>query len=448
MNTDISALEHNFNAIRRQLQEHFPGLTLCFILSEDTDYTAAIARRRAEIEAHPAGRQMMKALKETKLAETPCLIAKARAKGILPFLGKEKTLACIMCVTDESYTDPERLRQRGFAMAWHVLNAMSNPTAESNLHAGGVIIPTYTDEASFAWHNMMADAFSALSLEMLGKRGSIRALEKRRNLQALTTRQHYHAEYYPFPVIADATNLVYSHERADEGFGKTNIFERALQMTHEIGLTFDQNVVLEWFAFAKPAQEMAWLNIDTRKILGAAAHTSEDAYARSVAYMVAESLGVEPAPLHGLGVYNTFTEIESNERLYRKISEEAFEEFLSRASAKNNADGFRHTAARQNKELLEGKFMEWCAPALIAAADTFEKSTDGGEQRADAVRATFRATTRNITADILRKLARAVTLVRREEIHPGPEHVAVILREDIDTRWMADTLLINPVSGR
>jgi hypothetical protein len=448
MDPQPATIEHTCNAVRRQIQQEFPDLDLIFVIARKGHIEEALERKRGELD-NPDAERLLQALLKTGAEGTTCIIAKVREKKLIPLFAKKKTLAAILIFADKSHTDLERLRQRTYAMAWHVLNVVVDPGFEKRLDKDSTMTLAYEDETALAWSNMLADSFSALVLEVQGKKGAIRALAKRRSTMALEAHPDYMAEHYPYPIVMDAALLVYDDARREGTLAKDKPFTRALEMTKEIGITFDQATVLQWWAFGRPAQEMAWLNIDKSNILGTAVHTSEDPYARSTAYMVAELLGIEPAPVTAsVSIYNAFTDMEVNERHHRKLCDDLFQSALSKAAVTGKAEFLRREAARQNKTLLEGQLVSWCTPGLLAAADAFETAPLEEGKNIEAARDAFKNFAAKMNGEALRKLGQILINLRRTGGETGPEHVAVALREDTDLQSFSDALLIHPETGR
>ncbi len=441
-------IEHTCNAVRLQVSEEFPDLAMYFIVYHQGDAEKALQHKRKELEKHPAGPLLLPALKKASPDQTICLAAQEREKKFLKLLAHKKTLAVLFLLIDESITDADRLRQRVLALAWHALNALEKPETKSVFDKNQILTVRYENEISTAWHNMLADTFSALVFEMQGKKGAIRALANRRSTAALDAQSNHAPEFYPYPVVMDAALLVYNETRKEGLLSKTRPLTQAFEMTGEIGITFDQSTVLQWWAFAKPAQEMAWLNKSKNDILGAAIHASEDPYARSIAYLVAETLTIDPSPLSAITFYNTFADPEINERNYRKASDEIFQVLLPKASLLNRSDPLRVEAAKQNKKLMEGHIMNWCAPALVAAADAFDSQPADDGKNTEAARKAFENTRRKMSGETLAKLGQMLITLRRTLHETGPEHAAAAMREDKYLRSFADTLLIHPETGK
>jgi hypothetical protein len=432
MALDTNSIEHNCNTLRRQIQDEFPRLALHFIVYQPGKVGKAIAHKREEIGDHPAAAQIMPLLQKTDPDKDFFVLASAKEKHFLPFLAREKTLACIF-LQDAGFEEGDQVRHHALFLTWHVL---------TKIIEGDDTFSAISEE-TLSWHNMLADAFAALSLEMHGKKGFIRALARRRAQMTLEPTPDYIAEDYPYPVVMDAAQLVYDDTRKAGTLSKSKLYTQALEMTREIGITFDAATVLQWWAFAKPAQEMAWLGIDRNRIIGAAVHSSEDPYARSTAYLVAEILNIEPGLMSDITLYNAFTDQEANERHHKKLCDDLLQDLLSRREPESNGDIFRNEAIKQNKKLLEGQLIGWCAPALILTGQIFDKKTSEMAKLEEVKRA-YSEACRKTNSEVLRKLGLILINLRRASDEITVLRVAeAILRDDhVVVQDLADALLL------
>lgn len=429
---ETAAIEHTCNTVRRQIQEEFPDLTLSFIVYAPGKLAKGVDHKRHEIEAHPAGPAILPLLKKAEADKTPFVMAKAKEKKLIPLLAREKTLACIFLKEDGTFADTDQLRQHAYELAWHALHKIIDKDDTLT-----------TDQEGFAWHNMLADCFSALVMEMQGKKGAVRNLARRRCSLALEAKPGYDAEHYPYPAVMDAAQLIYDDMRKAGNLTKTKLFSQGLEMAREIGITFDRSTVLQWQSFARPAQEMAWLGIDKNRIIGAAVHSSEDPYARSTAYLVAEILSIEPTPVSDISLYNAFTDQEANERHHRKICEETLQNLLSKREPDSNGNIFRIEAIKQNQKLLQGQLIGWCAPALILAGEIFDRNITENAKLEEVKRA-YTEACKKTNREVLRILGMIMANLRHEGKDVTAENLAaaVLHDEHVYVQDLSDALLI------
>lgn len=377
MGLETSAADHACNVVRRQVQEEFPDLTLLYIVHESGERQKALEARYPEIREHPAGEVFLPHLRRVVEQDGPEFsgIAVGSAKKLLKFFAREKTLACFFVNADWLET-VEDTRRHALFLAYHVLSLTEDLKAKKKQdvqEVGGIVIPV-PDKTLHVWKNMLADTFSALAMELEKRRDWIGELGRMRSMAALSAVPGEQPEFHPFPLVLDATRLLY-HDMGKAHTG-TGLIHRAMEMTREIGETFDRTSVRQWWAFSRAAQEMAWMGANPNTILGAAVYNSEDPYARATAYLVAEALNIQtlaPAPA---GSYNPFAEAEVNERHHLKICDERFRAIMSKANIQNSSEPFVEEARKQNKKLLEGNPVGWCAYPLLCAEVFFRISPD------------------------------------------------------------------------
>ncbi len=431
MALDIASIEHTCNTLRRQIQEEFPDLALNFIVYQPGKLEKSIAHKRNELQEHPAFGALAPLLKKADPDREIFVTATAHEKKLLAFMARRKTLACVFLKDDGAFEDTDQLRHHALTLAWHALGSIVE-----NEDPATVSTPV--------WRNMLADAFAALTMEMQGKKGFIRALAKKRSTMALEPKADYMAEDYPYPVVMDAAQLVYDDMRKASNLVKSKLFTQALEMTREIGITFNAGTVLQWEAFAKPAQEMAWLGVDKNKILSTAVHSSEDPYARSTAYMVAEILNIEPAVVSDNTLYNAFTDQEANERHHKKICDDLLQDLLARREAESNGEIFRKEMLKQNKRLLEGQLIGWCAPALGLAAQIFDKKIPEAAKLQE-VKRVYSEACRKTNSEVLRTLGQILIGLRRAGGEVTTRHLAqaVLQDEHVVVQDLADALSLS-----
>ncbi len=375
MGLDTAAADHACNVVRRQIQEEFSDLTLLYIVHESGERQKALEARLAELRIHPAGEIFLPRLRHMaeQDGEEFSGIAIKSGKTLLNPFARNKTLACFFVNADWLAT-AEDARRHALFLAYHALSLIEDhKTGEKDdvQESNGIITPV-PDKTLRVWKNMLADTFSALAMELEKRRDWIGELGRRRSLAALSAAPGEQPELYPFPLVLDATRLLY-HDMG-KAQGTAGLVHHALEMTREIGETFDRASVRQWWAFSYTAQDMAWMGAEPNAILGAAVYNSEDPYARATAYLVAEALNVHTLTAASASSYNPFAENETNERHHLKICDERFRMTMSKANIQNSSEPFVEEAAKQNRKLLEGNPIGWCAYPLLCAEVFFRIS--------------------------------------------------------------------------
>jgi hypothetical protein len=150
----------------------------------------------------------------------------------------------------------------------------------------------------------------------------------------------------------------------------------AMEVTRDIGQTYDETLFRQWHEFSQSAQEMAWCGLDPGTILGAAIYTGENTYVRSIADMVAEFVEIKPAAVSTLEHYNPFTEQEVNARVHHRKCLEDFRSLFMPIRPLQAVEILKVAAGRQNVKLSTGNPTGWCAYAVMAAVSAIEANPE------------------------------------------------------------------------
>lgn len=431
----LSDAEKICSGVSRKISEDFPHLTLYYIPHETGQRRHAFEIKRLELKKHPAGEKIIpiiEKLSRQEKSQTKFIgMARGKSRGLLDIFKPEKSIACFFLNVDY-FESAEDITIESYNLGWHALNLLENyrkkKTDEYKI-VSGVIRPNLTP-LSYSRGNMLGDAFASIILEESGKKGSIRKLAKRRALMSVSQVLKYRAEYYPFAIAGDLTQVVYK-DFFNYTQAKTRPFEQALQMTAEISETLDDSIIRQWWSFARPAQEMTWMRFDFKRILGAAVYGSEDPHVHTTAYAIADILSAEPVRLTDLQTYNPFADQESFERQHKKACVEILDKVIKKAIKDDNPLAFKEEAIRQNQKLVDGDVISWCSYPLAIAAKAFEKS---GEEEARTV---FEKACAEVPWNTIKKLNTFIALKRREAETITHRHLGTLVQGDKELKYLA-----------
>ena len=439
MPLDTAIIERACNTIRRQVLDEYPDLTVQFIVYGGGGLARAIEAKRGELMDHPAGALFFPFLKKmTQSGKTPygvCGIAWQSRAAFWRFFSRRSTLVCCLVCADD-YDDANGLQYALYARVRQALALYLDPARAKDTRPQGFIEYKAAPQEA-AWNDMLAEAFAALVLESQGQKASVRGLARRRCTAALEASLPGVVDRHPFPMLVDATMVVLGEMRT-AGFDKAKPFAQAYAMSEEIGMTFDQETVLQWWAFTQPAQKMAWLGLDKNRILSAAVNTSEDPYARSTAYLVAETLGLEPAATLAGSFYNFFCDPEANERHHTKLCNDILETVRAKMDAADaNAQAVLSAEiTRNNTKLLSGEMIGWCAPALL----TLTKNTPDP-------RKAFYTVADQINNQVLRALAEIIIALKQHGQPVTLETIGTAAREEPTLHYL-DFEALSPYTAK
>ncbi|MCB1562193.1 MAG: hypothetical protein KDJ75_01340 [Alphaproteobacteria bacterium] len=385
MSLETPILQHIGNTIKRKVAEAFPDLTLVLAIYKDKEWEQALEDACAKeneppvLDMEPLRIAALKSVKAGKPAMACLLESPSKTFSGLWKKGQNYALLLIPAGIFETRDDAE---QGIYTLSWDAIALLElRQSGQEKLFKvkGSFIIPDFPPLYQ-ARTNMLADTFCALMRRIEGHKNAITGLAGQRSLMSVSPVPAYKAELYPFPIVTDAAKLIY-RDLEDVLKPKLCPVARAVQMTREIGDTFDDLSLRQWAAFASAAQEMAWGESCKNTILSAATYTSEESYIRPIAYIVAESLHLEPAPPARGDIYNPFADQEANERLHRKTCGRILRTTLSKALSEQSTVHFYDRARQCNEDLLGNKPIGWCAGPLLEAAEAFQSAM--AEENAD-----------------------------------------------------------------
>ena len=373
---DHTAIDHARNVIRRQVQEEIPALTPIIVLHDGDNRATMIERSKTEISQNFGGGRIMSILQSHADATESEFIGILHVeKPSLPLMPPRRFLYAMIFINIAELETPDDARLLMYSLAWQAMTLAQdhmNPEHETARDEDGMIRPDW-DPLTLAKHNLAAEVFATLMIELQGTEGFIQQVAQDRLRTTLTRVPGAHPERYPFPIVMDTLQIV--HDDLQESFNpKARIISQALQFTEEVMDTHeDENSVRQWWAFAEAAQEMAWMEFEVDDILSAATYTSEDPYVRATAHMVADFLGRDPSAISDLGSYNPFTDSEANMRAHKRACDKTLDAIMPREFEDYVLSRFRAAIQEQNKRLSQGFPLGWNARALDILIGIVEK---------------------------------------------------------------------------
>ena len=452
MSLGIVALNHACNVVRRQFQDEIKNLTLFFIVHAPGERVKAFESKRDELLALPGGAEAMEAVKLCSQFKPDTSMFVGLGEGVeekfFSFLKTPKNLAVFfMNVAD--FDDENDMYQRIYHLTWQALSLIEHYKAEKTdfyLVNDGAIRPAY-NLLNLSRENMLGDAFSAIIMELQGHKHYIQTLARKRCQMCLKPVTGYRSEHYPYPIAADATQIVYE-ELTEEHSSKVKLITQAIEITKEIGFTYDDNSIRQWMEFSGAAQEMAWLDYNSTRILSMAIYASEDPYVRSTAYIVSEILNMEPSILADLNEYNPYADNETNERLHAKLCNESFETLIQNAKNKDDTHLFIEKARAQNEKLLTGQVTGWCAYSMLEAGEAFKQAFLDDENPEEQAKIAFKEAQEILPWDGILKVGKLIMNKKRQGFEITTPLVIDLCEDHSVYHPVAEALLsVSPVTG-
>lgn len=391
MSIDLKTARHECNVIKRIIMRCHPRLQIQFILHKENEREKAFATESRQLTNHPAGRYIFEHPDNNSLREILkenqsrfVCIAKQDNPGFLGFF-KQKSYLALCFINYDHFDNIEKLRNHGFHLAWHAIALRNNYENSHSAQNKDSSPPKFKDEYNIlspdlssqehCHRNLLGDIFSACIQTIMGREKASDILAKQRIANTLSASTGFCAEYYPFPMCLDTLEHLFKTNIEQYKKSKHPVLS-AVEITEDIGTTYEPASIEKWHSFSIPAQQMAWTNNDIQTILGAALYTGENTYAQSIADMIAERLSIKPQIITNLQYYNPFTNQEANARMHRKLCLDLLYNLLAHLITPKDHQTVIEVIEKQNMALLEGNVMSWCVPALIPIEELIRECPD------------------------------------------------------------------------
>lgn len=427
----LAAADHACNVVRRHLADEYPDLNILFILHDGQRKDQAIARKMSELRTLPGAGKILAALGANKnevLIPPGFIGLRLEQKRPWLFFTREEVVACAL-LDMSLLPDVEAVELEAWRMGWYalwLLQAVREEKHSDFIQIEGVLRPALVGDA-YLYHNFLADVFCAYVHEFLGSRGAVRTLAGKLALATVTPTPRAQPEFYPLPVAVDIVQAILD----DFGPRTENLkpLRRAWRLMEETARLCDHKLVSQWQSFARAAQDMAWTGVHRNKILGAAIYTNEDPYTRSIAYLLAETLNIEPAmPVQG-DFLNAFADPETNARHHHALCMDAMDRCLSKAILTQDNYVFLDEWVRQNKRLMQGEYLGWCAPGLVRVLQVLNNRDGDAEKMAERAQQLFMDTLAQVPWETVQALGQAINARRAQGEDMTQDKILSLMKE-------------------
>ncbi|MCK6417513.1 MAG: hypothetical protein L6Q57_01060 [Alphaproteobacteria bacterium] len=446
----LAAADHACNVVRRQMADEYPDLHMVFILHDGQRKDQAIARKIPELRMLPGASKLLYALEANKDASLiPPGFIGLRLERSRPWfvLRREQASACALLdysiMADADAMQIEARRQGWYAL--RLLQAVREEKQSDYIQIEGVLRPALAPD-QYAYNNLLADIYCAYAQEFLGAAGSVRNFAAKLALNAITPVAHAKPEFYPLPAAVDIVQAILE----DFGPRTENLrpLHRAWRLMEEAARLCDQRLSTQWQSFARAAQDMAWAGVHRNKILGAAVYTNEDPYTRSIAYLLAETLDIEPAMPVENDFLNAFADPETNARHHQGLCIDALDRCISKAILNQDNYVFLDEWVRQNKRLMQGEYLGWCAPGLVRALQILNNRDGDADTLADRAQKTFMNTLQEVPWETVQALGQAINARRAQGEEITQDKILMLMKEHESFRAIATILSFDVFAPR
>ncbi|HEU4839605.1 MAG TPA: hypothetical protein VFS88_09390 [Micavibrio sp.] len=432
MSIGINILQDICNLATKQVQDLYPDLQLMFIPHEPGQFHEIVETSEHEIASHPAGKVAQAILEKNHNRDFSSFLGMAVHRDVkwLGLASRESVLA-LFNINTGAFDSAREARHMVYHLIWHTIDLMEvrrKPEYAMKFRAGPII--PKRSPMNFARLNLQADAFSSVMCALLGEEDAIDTLARKRAMGAILPVHARRAEDYPFVIAVEGAK--YACEAIQELKPQRSKFMFfARQLAVEIGYTFDDNSIRNWWGFSEPAQDMAWRNFSPETILGCATSTSDDPFVRATGHLVSDIANIVPLPSMKLGnVYNAYMKSQQNHLLHREIAEKTFADAVARGMKEESGRPLVLAANEQNESLVEGNILGWCANALQAAARAFDNALSSGTSPMQAARMQFEGTKDIPEWDNLKQVGDSVVSQKRTGLAVTMGSIAEICNSD------------------
>jgi len=421
--------------IQKEFESFDKNLTFIITFSGIQERAKTLVEKQSEILELPQGQELHNKLKtslENDNQASKVIGIITQEQKVLLGLKSKQNFTALININAIHHQDKQSLTLDIYAQIWIALSIAQDIKSKNEhvLNTNQNLITTKWNAAQTASRNMFADIFAGSLSELNGQKGALKSIAKKRALACFEDLQFYDAQSNPLPIMLETTQMVYEDICASSA-GQKDTITNALSIVTEVIETMDDNTIPQWQNFITSAREMAWANLSISQILGAAIYTSDNVYNRTSAYMIAEILNTDPAPIVQFDGYNPFADIDSQQRNHKIACLETLEYVQGRQFDGHNADSYFKMANQSCKMLLEGKPNGFCAPALIAAGQNIAKTPDITKEELSRI---FSEHINAISWGAIRDLHKAIIDLRKANKCNGLNSIVEILRQDDETR--------------
>lgn len=428
MAVSINSIQSICDAITRDVELAYNGLSLYFVIHGVGKMRESIALAEHEIITHRAGNAARAIIRKHTQTERSSFLGIAIASES-KMMGFKKTdhILGLFTINKDNFESEEEARAEIYHLVWHAIDLYEirqDPSYRRKFKTGPMVpkrSPLNLNKA-----HLQADAFAATLAALRGDKKMLPLISKKRGLNSLSTISDFKAEDFPSIIAMEACEFAIS-DLMQQPIEKENQLQIARKLSLDVGYAFDEHNIQQWWDFCIPAQDMAWRGFSKEEILGAAVNTSNNPFVRSMGYLVQEVTEIEPMTAARLRHnYNAFIDPAMNLKLHREMVDSIFEEAVLQGVEEASSQAFLEAANKQNEDLTEGRILGWCANALQDAARAFERALLNGAAPDQAARMQFEGNKTDPEWETLKELGDNIVDQRRQGFAVTMGHIAEI----------------------
>lgn len=438
----IDSINAKAKALAAEIHANDPELTLVFLVHRDGQLQSTFHVAEDMFLHHPAGRIASTIAHKNFLPHEPsmfhglCMKQKSGLFGMDP----ETVYLAIISINADSYQSEEDAYTDLYRQTWYALELVTLTRTNPPEKIPDRPLNIKRNVIGETRINLRADLFAVLFMHADGHDNAIQRIAGARAMSVLTRSVHTNPNLFILPMLAQATRFAQENVMPQMDREKPRL-KRITQVTLELANSMTDDQIKLWHRLCDLSQEMAWTGVAPGAIVGAAVHTSDDAYLRSVMHTIADLATVEPLDLDAIRtLYNPHLGVEGNRPTHDALIDYYFERDLRGSLAKSSPRPLLERAEAQNLELMHGRFMGWCANALQGAAHVLGRSDNPNISPAQAARIEFEGQSRLPTLAVLHRFAGEITAKRKAGETLTLERLVDLARDSSDLELVARSI--------
>lgn len=334
--------------------------------------------------SHPASEELRFVLSDLRDNPREGFIGAATGsvKGLLPWSKKEKKILVIA------------YNEQSFRQKMEQILFIDECYGRAILECYPEIKKKLSISANPALNNVVfklfANYFAAANFAFENGHQVIYTLVRERSKRVFQRVLGHDPRYDAFPIFSDRL-MRYISKSTMKVLKTSRMLDRLVNDIAKITTFSDTKQIVRWRSFCECAQDMVWRGYAPKDVLAASIVGTGSPYFQSIGRVLAKYIGVEPPEKkEDHFEYNAFASEDENARRHEKEIRETLGDALNMSFEQGNSEVFHEKANSQNQELLQGKFVGWCAKALQSTADMFDKLRTLGEDSDEEIKKKIR----------------------------------------------------------
>ena len=360
------------------------GVEVVLFCLDSSDLFTYMNNVENKYKAHPASEELRFVLNDLRDNPREGFIgsASAKVKGLFPWSKKEKKILVIAYNEHSFRQKMEKILFIDECYGRAILECYPEIKKKLSISSNPVI--------NMVVFQLFANFFAAANFAFENGNQVIYTLVRERSKRVFQRVLGHDPRYDAFPLFADRL-MRYLSKNNSRVVSSPRMLDRLVQDISKITSFNDTKQIVRWRSFCECAQDMVWRGYAPKDVLAASVVGNGSPYFQSIGKVLAKYIGVTPPKREENHYdYNSFASEDENAKRHEKEIRETLGDALDMSFESGDAHIFHEKANAQNQDLLQGKFVGWCAKALQSTADLFDKLRHLGEDSDEEIKQKMR----------------------------------------------------------